>query len=256
MKNLHFIALLCCISLPFLAQAQTSKVHIAGSDYPAQFGDVELSFTNQQRIASDLTLIFSLAPSFEELKSTAAENGGVSPKNGIAMFGLSEASEGIFLVDQDNRKSIRVDKVASDRYLKAFTLMNAHSNAVQKSREFVALMNSPDLLSQPIQTLRNLFHIQPLSDIAEEEFTDDWVREFVTEMHNYRYPEIPALNFFLQRLPQVNNAEVLVTGVYMVEKTNPPPERVYGRPIDFYHGRWGFGRTPLDISRDEIVELE
>ena len=68
MKTLHYIALLCCISLPLLAQAQTSQVHIAGSNYFIEFKDAMLSATNRQRIASDLTIVFSLSASFEELK--------------------------------------------------------------------------------------------------------------------------------------------------------------------------------------------
>lgn len=248
------ITLSCCLYLPFLAQAQTTAlVHVAGSDYPVIFADTNLSSIVKKRVASDLAIVFSLAPSFEELKSGREVAEGVFSLNiDMSMFCLSEWNEGISIVDQINAKNIQVNKVVSDKYLQTFALMKVHSNAVQKAHEFVALMNSTNLLSQPIQVLRALRHVELLPE--GEDLSDDGVRQFATERQKYKYPAISSRNFFLQRIPQLDDAEVLVACLYMIDKSDPSPEKVYGVPIDFYKGRWGFGRSPLDVRRNEIVE--
>ncbi|MCL1919600.1 MAG: hypothetical protein FWG50_00755 [Kiritimatiellaeota bacterium] len=253
MKKLHYVVAMLC--LPFWGQAQTVQVRIAETNYPAIFTDASLSVTNQQRIAADLTLVFSLASSFDRLKGRlGGEEGVFEPNIDVSMFCLSEWNDGILLIDQGNQKSVRVQKTASDLYLRSFALIEAHSNAVRAAHEFVTMLNHTNLLAQSIQVLRNLYHVAPLSDIEEEDFTDDEVLRRVAERQNYKYPEISVRNFFLQRIPELDDAEVLVTCLYMIEKADPSLEKIYGIPIDFYKGRWGLGRSPLDIQRSEIVE--
>jgi len=252
MKKPHRVVLLYCICLPFFGQAQTAQVCIAKTNYPAEFLDANLSFTNRQRIATDLTLVFSLAPSFENARERREiENGVFKPNIDISMFGWDEKSEGIFLVEQNNQKSIRIDKVASDLYLKSFALMKTHSNAVQKAHEFVTMLNHTNLLALPIQDLRGLFHPELLS---KEDFSDDEARALVTGLQKHNFLGISVLNVFLQRVPQVDNAEVLVMGVYMVDKINPSQEKSYGWTFDFYKGKWGFGRVPFELQEAEMVE--
>lgn len=238
-----------------ITQAQTAQVRIAGTNYPAIFADTELSVTNQQRIATDLTLVFSFAPSFEKARGRetgyGVEEGVFSPNIGVTMFGLSDRSKGFFLVDKDNQRSVRIDKVASDLYLRSFALMEAHSNAVQKAREFVVMLNTTNLPAMSIQELRGLVHAKlwPGKPVS-----DDDLLEFVTVLQQHRFFDISALNVFLQRVSKVNNAEVLVMGLFMVDKSDPSPKKLRGWTFDFYNGKWGFGRTPLDLNDEEIVE--
>ena len=254
MNKSHRIALLCCASLPFLAQAQTAQIHIAGNAYPIEFADTTLSATNKYRIASDLTLIFSLASSFEEARGGGGheiEEGVFEPNTDVAMFCFSEWGEDFLLVDQNNQRSIRVKKTGSDRYLRSFALMKTHSNAVHKAREFVTMLNTTDLSTQPIQEVRGLIHAKLWS---EENISDNSLREGIAELQKFKCIEISALNLFLQRVSKADNAEVLVLGLYMADKTNPSPENRRAWTFDFYNGKWGLGRTPLELDRAELVE--
>ena len=251
MNTKHHIALLCCIGFPFFGQAQTAQVCIAKTNYPAEFLDANLSVTNRQRIASDLSLVFSLAPSFEELRRGGEiEDGAFKPNDDVAMFSFSEWSKDFLLVDKNNTKNIRITKAGSDRYLRSFALIETHSNAVQKAHAFVTMLNHTNLLTWTIQDLRGLFH----ANLVSEDLSDDDIREIITEMQKYNFFDISALNFFLQRVSQIDNAEVLVMGLYMKDKINPSQEKYRGWSFDFYEGKWGFGRTPLDLDESEIVK--
>jgi len=238
MKKVHYVVLLC---LPFLGQAQTVQVRIAGNNYPVGFADTSLSTTNQQRIASDLTIVFSPVSSFEQSKGREVETGVFQPDSSMSMLSSDKKREGIFIIDQGNNKSVRIDKVASDNYLQAFAFLKAHSNAVLKASEFVKLLNSANLLAQPIQVLRDLLYAElPLTQEA-----DEGVREYITEMQRNKFFGISALNFALKRLPDAGNVEVLVMELFMVDKTDPSDPSNFGTfLIDFHNGKWGFGRSP------------
>ena len=251
MKKMQYVAMLC---LPLLGQAQTSEVQIAGSNYPVIFADTNLSSVVRQHIASDLTIVFSLAPSFEEamggdeVKATVdLPGGGTSianlhwegvfrPSERYSMFD-DEKRDGFFLVNYDNQKSIRVNKLASDRYLQAFTWMKANSNAVQKAYKFVALMNNTNLVSQPTQVLRNLSHIVPTVTLS-----DDEIRTGFALMQKDKYLGISALSFFVEQRSEADDAEVPVFHLFAVKKTNPFENIAMAYPILYHKGRWGFGK--------------
>lgn len=275
MKKPHRIALLSCASLPFFGQAQTAQVHIAGSDCPLVFADTNLSADVKQRVASDLTVAFSIARSFGEAKErgiygmvdaaiplpgggTSVTNltglywAGVSkPNRSNTMFCSDEAREGIFLVDYDNQKSVRIAQAVSSNYLHAFALADAHSNAVRKANEFLTALNATDLVAQTVQELRELIHAELW---PEYENSDDEIRGFFALVQKFRCLDMSVLNFILQRVPKVNNAEVLVACFGMVDKADPPVEEPRGWVIEFYNGRWGFGRTPLEVADNEKME--
>ena len=239
--------------LPFLGQAQTAEVQVAGSNYPVLFADTNLSFAVRQRIASDLTIAFSPAPSFEE-----AMGGGLVgsveasiplPGGGTAVTSLNgrdywdgvfkpstlglmlpdgERREGIFLVDYNNQKSLRLNKVASSNYLHAFTLVDAHSNTVQKALAFATTLKNTDWDAQPLQVLKDLLHMTPGD---REEFPEDAYLGFAKDIQQAMPPVtgVSALGFSLQKRPEVGGEEVLV----------------YGGLLLFYDGRWGFGKFPF-----------
>ena len=253
MKRIIRVVSVCCIGMSCFGQAQTSQVHIAGNDYPVNFADTNLSSMVRQRIASDLTLIFSPATSFEESKRREVEEGKFRPHPEQAAFMLSRSSEGIFLIDQNNQQSIQVDKVASDLYLKSFALMKAQSNAVQKAKEFVTMLNATDLSALSAQELRGLIHAE-LWPKGEDNNSDEGIQIFFTMMQKYRCLDICALNFFWQRMPEDDSTKVLVAGVYMVDKADPPVESPTACPIEFYKGKWGFGRMPTELDDKEIMD--
>jgi len=242
MKKLHHITLLCCIGMSSIGQAQTAQVHIAGNNYPVAFGDTNLSMKVRQRIASDLTTALSHVSSFEETKGGEVED-GIFCINRIFIFTLSE-SEDVLVVDQNNKKSMRVSKVLSDKYLKAFTWVDANSNTVQKAHEFVAMLNSPDLLSKPTQVLLNMGHFEPLSLIQENTPPSDAeIRAmFAKDFYPYKYPKISVLNFYFKEVSEINNAVLPLLFLFAVDKTDPSETGAV--PIGFYKGKWGFGSFP------------
>jgi len=237
----------CCLCLPFFGQAQTVQVCIAKTNYPVEFLDANLSMTNQQRIASDLTLVFSLATSFEEARGNRVAEGVFRPDIDETMFCFSRWGEDFLLVDQNNQRSIRVKKAGSDRYLKSFALIKTHSNAVHKAKEFVTMLNATDLSALSVQELRGLIHAE-LWPEGEDNNSDEGIQKFFEIVQKYRCLDICALNFFWQKMPEDENAKVLVAGLYMVDKANPPVENPTAWPIEFYKGKWGFGRMPTDLQ--------
>ena len=232
--------------LPLFGLAQTAQVHIAGAEYPVIFADTNLLPTAMQRIATDLTVVFSPALSFEEakgrgldamVKATVPLPGGgtsITNINGVGRWAgafkpsldktlFSEEEEGFFIVDYDNQKSVQVSKVASSNYVHAFKLMDAHSNAVQKAYAFAVMLKTTDWSTQPIQALKGLHHMTPEDRDA---FNDDYYRTFAEEMQQHVTLGITALGFSLKKRPEVGDKIVLV----------------YGSLLLYYDGRWGFGK--------------
>ena len=229
MKRMKYVTLSLCLGMSYGGYAQTAQVQIAGINYPVIFADTNLSNIVKQRIASDLTAVFSPASSFREARggeTDEVEPGVFKPRRSNLNLPQGKKREGIFLVDSNNEKSVRIDKVASSNYVHAFKLMAAHSNAVKKVQEFYVTLKNTDWSTQPIQALKNLHHMTPED---REEFDDDGYRGFAEEMQdNLTFRGITALGFSLQKRPEVGGREVLV----------------YGDLLIFYDGRWGFGRFP------------
>ena len=235
------IIALCCTSLSLLGQAQTAQVHIAGSDYPTEFADAKLSLTNQQRVASDLTVALSHISSFEVTKGREVESGVFRLKRAL-IFTMSE-SEDVLVIDQNNQKSIRISKTLSDKYLQAFAWMDTHTNAVQKAHAFVTMLNSTNLLVQPVQVLRNLGHAKPLSDIDENNPPDGEVLEFFRDdIQPNKFPGFSALNFYFKPIPEIDNMEIPLLLLFRFNKSTPSD--IFAYPIGFYKGKWGFGNFP------------
>ena len=240
MRTMSHIVLLCCAYFPFSGQAQT--MHIAGSVYPVEFVDVTLSVTNQQRIAADLTIVFSFAPPFEGLKGKETETGVFQLKD-ETMLSLKDC-ESISVADQNNQKSIRVGKPLSDKYLQAFTWMDANSNTVQKAHEFVVSLNNPDLLTQPLQALLDMCHTEPLSLIEEDNPPEDAdIRAtFAKDFFPYKYPGISALNFYRKEVSGLDGGEIPLVFLFVIDKTDSSIITAF--PVGFHKGKWGFGSFP------------
>jgi len=245
MNKMSYVTLSLWLGMSFGGQAQTTQVQIAGTNYPVIFVDTNLSSTVKKRITSDLTFVFSSALSFEDAtggEGTKIEEGVYRPDQRTTMFPTDKEREGVLMVDRDNEKSVRVEKIASSNYLHAFVLMKTHSNAVKKASEFVALMNSPDLPTKPLQVLRSLFQDPPLIE-AEDRSDEELLRFPAVVLQPYQRPGFSALHFSLQKCPELDGAEVLMMYLYMIEKPNPAPTgKNFGLPIFFYNGRWGFGK--------------
>ena len=156
------LILFCCSCVPFWVQAQTAQVQIAGTSYPVIFADTNLSSKVKQRIASDLTILFAPASSFRDARGGGAdevEEDVFRPSSLRTLFpDEAEKRAGIFLVDRDNEKSVRVDKAASSNYVHAFKLVDAHSNAVAKLGAFVTQVNDPGWLTKTAKERRDMFH--------------------------------------------------------------------------------------------------
>jgi hypothetical protein len=213
-----------------MGYAQSVQVRIAGSDYVVSFADTGLSVTNQQRIAADLTTAFSLTISSGKIKSML----------------FTDESESVVIVDENNQKSMQIAKPLSDKYLKAFAWMDANTNAVQKAYKFVALLNSPDLLSKPAQMLLNLGHFDPLSGIKENDPPSDTeIRAVIAQdVFPYKYPGICALRFYFAPIPGNDDAGIPMIFLFVVDKTDPT--KIDAVPIGFYKGKWGFGNFSLE----------
>ena len=212
--------------------------------------DTNLSVTVRQRIASDLTVVFSPAPSFEELGTgkggyVTSEDleleatGFLTPAPSISMIPTNQRREGIFIVNQNGGKRVHINEVASSNYLHAFTLMDANSNAVQKAHEFVAWLNSPtnNLSSLPLKELKKLHNTLPE---VRQIFRDDDYRSFAAELQQSKAFEISALCFFVQKSPEVGDTEVPAIALFTISKSNPTTPFAF--PIFFHNGRWGFGK--------------
>ena len=212
-----------------IGYAQTAQVHIAGSKYLAVFADTSLSVTNQQRIAADLTTAFSLTTSSDKLESML----------------LLDELESIVVSNKNNHKIMQVAKPLSDKYLKAFAWMDANTNAVQKAHEFVALMNSPDLMSKPAQVLLNLGHFEPLSLIQENNPPSDTeIRAMIAkDFFPYKYFGISALTFYFKPISAIDDEEIPLIWLFVANNTDPT--KIDAVPIGFYKGKWGFGGFPL-----------
>ena len=246
MQTLHRTALFCCIGMSCLGQAPTAQVQIKGTNYPAVFTGMSLSFTNRQRIASELTAVFSTDHSFDELKGKETE-AGVFHLNDRTMFFWDER-ENVFLVDKNNKKSIRVDKPLAVKYLEIFKWMDANSNTVRKAHEFVETLNSPDLLSKPPQELLSLIHFDPLSGIEENDPPDnaEIQGKFATDYFQLTYFAIRAQNFYFAPVSALDDIEIPLFLLFAVGKSDPLQNSV--RSVGFYKGKWGFGNFPFPFS--------
>ena len=224
-KNLCRVMLSFGLFSPFWGQAQIAQVRIAGNDYAVAFADTSLSVTNQQRIAADLTTAFSLATSSGKMRSML----------------FTDERESVVIADENNQKSMQVAKPLSDKYLKAFAWMDANTNAVQKAHEFVALLNSPDLLSKPAKVLLNMEHFYPLSGIKENDLPDEAeIRAVIAQdIFPYNYPGICSLRFYFKPIPENDDVEIPLIFLFAVDKTDP--SKIDAVPIGFYKGKWGFG---------------
>ena len=235
MKKMPYVAMLC---LPLLGQAQTAQVHIAGVDYPVMFVDTNLSLEVKQRIASDLKIVFSSVPSFEKARGREAESGVFK----LRRFGLviphDERREGIFVIDKDNQRCISLNEFASSNYVAAFTLVDAHSNAVQKARAFAATVKNTDWSTKPLQALKDLHHMTPED---REEYPEEAYLDFIKELQQSTFLEFSALTFSLRQCPEADNQTILGTGLYTLDGTDLA-DGVFGFPILFYKGKWGFGK--------------
>lgn len=217
--------LLCCASLPFFWQTPNRLVPIAGDDYPVEFEDPALSRTQKRRIAADLGALSAFARSFERLRDFVAGE-----------------SEGISMSGGDGTKSIRVDKRLSDTYLRAFALMDARGDALKKAYEFVDFLNRTHLPSQPMPVIRGLFHIETM-DRHRDPPTDDTFRDAIATLQQYKFGRFSALHFSMRWVPPFGGKDIPVIEHLPMFHESDPSKNVM-TPIDFYNGRWGFGRQP------------
>ena len=278
-KTMKRIITFCCICLSLLSQAQTAQVHIAGNNYPVEFEDTALSSADRQRIASDLAVPFSFVLSFEELKGWKIEakvplpNGGTSVTSidgrdywaGVyqpSVFSPAEPChtiilgfrrhpcrtvfsqpelDGCFILDYNGKKSVLINKAFSDMHLSALGQMDAHLETVQKAKAFVALLNSPDLLSQPIHVLRDLYCFICNNVETDNPLSDNALREVFVKMgKGYQYLGITALSFFPEA-PEELGGEGPVSLMFvssMVAMDTGDRQHLLGYLIEFRHGRW------------------
>ena len=226
------ISLFCCLGMSHWGLAQTAQVHIAGSNYPAKFDDTSLSFTNRKRIASDLTILLAVVPSFEELK-------GREIKAGVFQLSWlsSKALDGFFLLDDAGKKSMIIDKTASDKYLNAFAVMDAHASSVQKANEIVTLLNSNRLASQPMQVLKDLYRCGYFSNLSEDYSPpEDEVWEILNEMQKWRYLGVSALCFETKKAASSDGAEIPQVLIFTLDKATST--KVGTCPLVFDNGKW------------------
>ena len=93
---------------------------------------------------------------------------------------LWEDRENVFVVEHDNQNNIRIEKTLSDKFQQAFVWMDAHTNIVKQAHAFVTMLNSTNLLTQPVQVLRELGHFKPLSNLDVNIPPDNEVLSFFT----------------------------------------------------------------------------
>ena len=229
MKKLNQVALFCLIGMSGTGYAQTAQVYIAGSSYLAVFADASLSVTNQQRIAAELTTAFSLTTSPDKLRSM--------------LYG--DERDDVVVTNENEQKRMQVAKPLSDKYLKAFTWMDANSNVVQKAHEFVVLLNSPDLLSKPAKVLINLGHFEPLTLVQEDNPPSDAETRAMIEkdIFPYKYFGICALRFYFKPIPENDNMDIPLVFLFGADKKDLT--RIDGVQIGFFEGKWGFGDFPM-----------
>jgi hypothetical protein len=237
MKKVHYVALLC---LPLLCHAQTFQVRIAENNYPVEFADTNLSVTNQQRIASDLTTVFSLISSFEDLEIDEVET-GVFQLDEELMFTAGEENH-ILILDNNNTKSIRVKKELSDKYQQTFILADGYSNAVQQASEFVTLLNSTNLLTQSsVQVIRQICHISPQAETEDPPSNEvAKIQKLATDFLQWRYLGFCVLNFSKEQVEVLGETgEKPVILLFTVGKSDP--SKRFAMPIVFHNGKWRFG---------------
>ena len=252
MKKLYCATLGYLIGMSCLGQGPAAGVRILENDYPMGFEDASLSATNKQRIASDLTTVFSLAVSFDKLKGEEAESGVF--RLGDSLMFLSGEETNILIDERDSPKSIRMGKALSDKYLQAFALADTHSNAVRKAHEFVALLNSTNLFAQPpAQVIRQICHITPQAQALLENLPNDQqefakAQELIADFGQWEYAGFTVLNFSLRQVISLGDTDETrpVIFLFTIQKANP--SNVFGFPMTFYEGKWGFGGRVPDLE--------
>jgi len=238
------LTLFCFLSLPLLGHTQTAIVQIVGQAYPVEFADTNLSAISRHRIASDLTTVFELTPSFEQLKGREISPGVF--QFGDALMFTSGEEKYLSIVATNNSPSIWIKEALSDKYQQAFALVDAHSNTIQKAHEFVTLLNSTNLLSlSPVQVIRQICHITPdaeTNDPPNEEL--DAIQRLAANFLQWRYPGFSVLNFSSRQVLDLGEAaEYPVILLFTVDKSTP--SKMFAFPMVFYNGKWRFGgRVP------------
>ena len=219
-----------------MASGQTTPRHA----FPVEFEDIALSGTDRQRIVSDFEMFFSCASSFEKLKGREIQAGVFCP----SILPL-EDHDGILILDDRGKKSVQINKVFSDKYLQAIALMDAHSEAIQQVKEFVTLMNSPDLLSQPIQVLQDLCRFEHPPDVNEDYSpSDKEIRATIAEMQKRKYIGVSALYFDVGTSTRFRNVKVPQIMVFRGDKNQADPLDFGGYLLEFYNGKWRQGWLP------------
>jgi len=110
-----------------------------------------------------------------------AENGVWGLSRDASMFHWHLNSEGILIIDKGNDKRIQIDKVASDKYQRAFAWIESHPKAMQAIDRFITQLNSTNLLAEPIYVLREVCY-NIIGDYIDINYppSDDDVRAFFT----------------------------------------------------------------------------
>jgi len=227
----------------------------------------------QRRIAAELSTAFSAVPSLEWLKTgidrrrPGMEHVALhSPIRTVPMLDSGECGKSILIVERNGNTHVQVHKPASDMYQKTFAWIDAYPKAFQKAKESVALLNSPDLLSQPIDVLRDLFCIVSYHVDMDNPPSDDEVKKLLAEMQRFKFQELCALSFSIKRQSTSSgqmNIPVVAVLITPRDKEDPlnkgvPPDeedpldeldewdsdRPFGFPIEFYNGRWSMGWMP------------
>ena len=217
------------------------QVHIAGKDCPVEFEDASISVTDRQRIIADFSVFLSLASSFDKLKGREVKAGVFRP----VVLPLEE-QDGIFLLDDNDKKNIQINSVFSDKYLNAFALTDVHSNAIQQVKDFVALMNDPNLPSKSMPILRDVCRFGRSLDEQDNVATlsDADVQAVVTEMQNEKYLGFSALYFGVGKSTQIDNVELPQLIVLTTGKNTKDPLDFGGYLIEFHNGKWIRGWLP------------
>ena len=235
-------ALLWCLCLPFLVQAQTAPhICVTGKNYSVAFEDAALSEKNRQRISSDVAVFFPFATSFDRLKGDEVRAGVFRP----SMLPLAAERNGMFIFDHDGKKNIQINKVFSDNYLKKFALMDAHSKDIEKVKDFLSLMNTPDLPSKPMPILRDVYRFWRSSDEPDvSTLSDDDVRAIIEERQQWKYLEVNAMCVGVKEPTRLDDAETLVLFILTTEKTAKAPLDFSLSLLELNNGMWSRGWLP------------
>ena len=224
-----------------ITTAQTSFT-VGTNSVPVEFEDTTLSLTNRQTIASDLSIIFSYATSFDALKGE-----GVSGSSETFFLNTPtpprlpfEGRPDIQIFHDANSQHISVGKAVSDAYLEAIALHDNHVDEFQKANAFLALLNNPQLLTQPVSILRGLHHVAPLTPTVDP--PDAAIIAFATETQVFSYPGISLLDFSYIDIPQVSETPLLSFNLLFVQKTDSSTCMRF--PVIYFAEKWGLGWTP------------